>query len=337
MRKAAVAVVQCSEYNCEHVEHAVTQAVALVPEIVSILTNDSHVLLKVDLEKAGGRETGPYIHASVVKAAATAISGLGARLTIGDGSKGIAWPMWRKIRRLIFSRLKDRMKGRSYDEVLSVYKKIKSIKTFRDIASLSVEGIDDSAISPADLAMDNDTGLYAVTGIEEVAQAVGAGLSNFELESYEERRCTAQKFLSHAMICRAACESSAIVSMPKIRPDEDVGFYGAVRNMLSIVPTAVRHMFLTVSRLSDVVGEMCIDVMSTVQTPVCAISDNIEGLAGKNGPRFVAVGSDCVAHDAVVAHMTGCNPMDIACIRAGHEAGLGQGLLQNIDIREAAV
>ena len=48
--------------------------------------------------------------------------------------------------------------------------------------------------------------------------------------------------------------------------------------------------------------------------------------------NLLIASADQVAIDAVAAKLIGFDPMNVPCIRLGHEAGLGKGRIEEIEI-----
>jgi len=135
-----------------------------------------------------------------------------------------------------------------------------------------------------------------------------------------------------------------VISTAKFKTHEDMVITGALKNFFGIIPTPLRSGFHTTGKLAGLMAEMLVDVFSVVKPAPLAITDAVWGMEGRGPldgtPRFmglVMASPDCVAHDAVMAALMGLDPMAVPMVRIAHESGLGQGLLENIDVRGVPV
>lgn len=91
-----------------------------------------------------------------------------------------------------------------------------------------------------------------------------------------------------------------------------------------------------------VIHETLVDLLriqKEIQASTFAVADGTTAGSGP-GPRtmtpvvknLLLAGEDQVAVDAVAAKLIGFDPMDIKCIRLAHEAGLGVGRIDEIDV-----
>ena len=127
-----------------------------------------------------------------------------------------------------------------------------------------------------------------------------------------------------------------IVHLPTVKTHVFTTMTGAMKNAFGGLLSHRRHW------THSVIHETLVDLLKIQQEihpGIFAVTDGT--LAGDGpGPRamrwhiknVILAGSDQVAIDAVAARIMGFDPMSIKFIRLGHEAGLGSGEIDQIDI-----
>ncbi|MBD3391396.1 MAG: DUF362 domain-containing protein [Chitinivibrionales bacterium] len=344
MSKVPVAIVECDSYNREKVDAAVRTAVGLLPEFTSSITPNMRVLFKVNLtwQLEDGRSI--TTHPSVVLAAARLVQECGATVTLGEGSGWSAHPMWRKIRSLMFERLHGTMKGRKFHELEPLYDSLMSVKTVSELSRFTHPDTHEPLVRVEDLGIGSDIDVFSNAGIQDVADETGARLAFFDTEETVEIPSPTARYLATVPACKSIAEADRIISLCKIKTHDDAILTGGIKNFFGIVPTPVRGGFHSTSKFGGMINEMLVDVFSVVKPPPMVISDAVVAIEGK-GPIFgeerrmnlILASTDCVAHDAVMCALTGKDPMEIPTVRLAHESGLGQGLLENIEVRGTPV
>lgn len=336
MAEPVVAIAECGCYEYAAVEEALARALELLPELENTLTADRHILLKVDLEVLRHRDPPLIVHPTVVKAVAHAIARRGTHVSIGDASAAASWPLWRRIRQVLLQKLEGKIRGKTYRELLDTYEKLMNVKVFEELNRMELPGVEQPLIEVAELGLESEVDIYRHCGMLDVAAETGAELSYFEIEEFIDCPSRTAAFLKQVPVAEAVHRADHVISIPRLRVHGHNSIAGAVANMFGIVPTAVREPYTITSTISGMRSLMHVDVFSTVDPPPLAISDAVTAIRPDRrtvDTGLIVAGCDCVAHDAVLAAIAGLEPMDDMVIRAAHEAGLGQGLLENIEIR----
>jgi len=340
MKKATVALVRCESYDEPVVERAVREAVGMLPEFGNSLPQGSSVLLKVNLTQIEPLETAVTTHPAVVKAVSDLFKDRGHRVAIGEGSGHSGWQLWRRLRRLLFERLKDSMAGRKYEELAGFYSYLMGIKSYTQALTTDIAGFRAPVVRREELGIETEIDFFGESGILDAARKSGAELAYFDLEETVTLRSPTHRFLEDVPVSRSVAEAGLVVSVAKFKTHADMVLTGAIKNFFGIIPTPLRHTYHSTSKLAEMMGEMLVDVYSVVSPPPLVVCDAVMGMEGEGpleGPPrrmgLIMASSDCVAHDAVMAALVGLDPMDVPVVRVAHEAGLGQGLLENIEVR----
>lgn len=127
-----------------------------------------------------------------------------------------------------------------------------------------------------------------------------------------------------------------IVHLPTIKTHVFTTMTGAMKNAFGGLLNRKRHW------THSVIHETLVDLLNIqreIHPGVFAVTDGTFAGDGP-GPRamrwhvknVIVAGADQVAVDAVVARMMGYDPMSIGFIRIAHEAGLGCGVVDRIDV-----
>ena len=127
-----------------------------------------------------------------------------------------------------------------------------------------------------------------------------------------------------------------IVHLPTVKTHVFTTMTGAMKNAFGGLLNRKRHW------THSVIHETLVDLLSIqkeIHSGIFAVTDGTFAGDGP-GPRamrwhaknVVLAGADQVAIDAVAARMMGFDPMSIAFIRLGHEAGLGCGEVDGIEV-----
>jgi uncharacterized protein (DUF362 family) len=333
---AAVAVVPCESYEVRTVARTIEEIAELLPDFAAPATNNAEVLLKINLEDLKPPEAATTTHPSVVLALGKILKARGASVIIGEGSGSSAWPLWRKVRRMAFDALKNTMKGKPYPELIAMYEAVLEAKLFEDIFALEIPGMRQPIIRTDQMGIDSEVDFYVQAGIRDAAEAIGARLSYFDIEKFNEVRSQPGLFLPVFHLCSVVARASRVISMPKFTPGDTNGFRGAVANFIGAVPTALREPYLTTSRIAAMSPELYLDIFSAITPRPWGLIDAVEA-AGTNGlqwhPRMLIASCDCVAADAVAAMIAGREPFDVPVIRLASEHHQGIAERSAIDIR----
>lgn len=177
-------------------------------------------------------------------------------------------------------------------------------------------------------------------GLKEVADEMGVESTQFEAmeNGFVETEVPGGVYLDRIFAARLALEADVIVTLPKLKTHASTWYTGAVKNMFGAVATHTRkeaHKFATYERFSGSV----VDIFSVFK-PRLAIMDAVIGMEGE-GPRhgsprqtgLIIASKDAVALDAVASKIIGFDPMEIFTTKDATARGLGNGIIEEIDIR----
>ncbi|UCH03525.1 MAG: DUF362 domain-containing protein [Candidatus Thorarchaeota archaeon] len=117
----------------------------------------------------------------------------------------------------------------------------------------------------------------------------------------------------------------------KVEPEKGT-VWGGIKNLFGLLPDTDKRVFH--SRLDDVL----LDLLATFR-PSLTIMELTEIVIGERKAgevrrvKGVVVGRDPVAVDAFCAGLFGFDPLTIPYLRRARELGLGEALLDRIDVR----
>jgi uncharacterized protein (DUF362 family) len=117
----------------------------------------------------------------------------------------------------------------------------------------------------------------------------------------------------------------------KVEPEKGM-VWGGIKNLFGLLPDVDKRVFH--SQLDDVLLDLLASFrpdLTIIELTEVVVGERKAGdLRKVNG---VVVGRDPVAVDAFCAGLFGIDPMTIPYIRRAHELGLGEALLDRIDVR----
>jgi len=127
-----------------------------------------------------------------------------------------------------------------------------------------------------------------------------------------------------------------VIHLPTIKTHIYTDYTCALKNAFGGLLDKSRHY------THSVIHETLVDLLriqQEIQAGTLAIADGTTAGSGP-GPRtmtpvvknLLLASHDQVAIDAVVAKLIGFDPMDVKCIRLAHEAGLGTGRIEEIEV-----
>jgi uncharacterized protein (DUF362 family) len=127
-----------------------------------------------------------------------------------------------------------------------------------------------------------------------------------------------------------------IIHLPTMKCHIYTTMTGAMKNAFGGLLNHKRHY------THSVIHETLVDLLAIQKEIHSGIFSVVDGTVAGNGagPRtmrpveknYMLASADSVAVDAVSAQMMGFDPMSIPCIRMAHEAGLGVGRIEEIEI-----
>jgi uncharacterized protein (DUF362 family)/NAD-dependent dihydropyrimidine dehydrogenase PreA subunit len=177
-----------------------------------------------------------------------------------------------------------------------------------------------------------------VSGLADVAKRTNIKLANFENTGIAKLSNSKNKIKKDFFVSKIINEVDFIISLPKLKTHSLVGFTGAVKNMMGLVPgSGKRDMHIAAPKPREM--ESCIVDLYSLVKPNLSIMDAVIGMEG-DGPAagtprktgFLVASSDAVALDTVALEITGHNPKDFVFIKDACERGLGIGDINEIKI-----
>jgi uncharacterized protein (DUF362 family) len=117
----------------------------------------------------------------------------------------------------------------------------------------------------------------------------------------------------------------------KFRPDDEE-VWGGIKNLFGLLPEVEKQKY------HECLEDVLLDLLGAFP-PTLTIIDLSEVFIGRrmNGRRIevggVVVGTDPVAVDSYCAGLMGVDPMKLPYLRRAHELGLGEALLDRIQVR----
>lgn len=175
-------------------------------------------------------------------------------------------------------------------------------------------------------------------GLDLLSSECGFGLFNVDREEAVVLKNPGNRIIREIAIPRRFSEFDFVVSVPKLKTHELVGYTGAVKNMLGCVPGKMKRDVHVKAPTSKMMADALCDVYNFVR-PRFAVMDGIVGMQGA-GPSagepypagLIAASPDPVSLDAVMMRVLGFSPREVLTVRRAHERGLGMGDLDLIRI-----
>jgi len=178
--------------------------------------------------------------------------------------------------------------------------------------------------------------LWEITGIKKVAERTGARLLRFE---HFKKFSTELPGIREIHIATEALEMDVIISIPKFKSHSLTVLTGAVKNMYGLVPGLMKTELHKEAPDPEVFSQVILEIFSRVK-PSLSVLDGIQGIEG-DGPAsagtirkigLVMASSDAVALDAIMALLTGVNPLSLPIINLARERGIGETDLKKIEV-----
>lgn len=189
------------------------------------------------------------------------------------------------------------------------------------------------------------------TGLARVAAEEKADLKLFDRDeaNFKPAQVPAGKALQEARILSALYDYDVFIDMPVTKDHAGNKFTGTMKNLMGLNSPVSNRTFHKANWQTDLSAieflDQCIADLNTVIQPTLCLVDATEFII-TNGPfgpgeilrpKKVVAGVDRVAIDAYCASLWGLKPEDIFAIKRGHEHGLGEIRLQNVNVKEVAV
>ena len=161
---------------------------------------------------------------------------------------------------------------------------------------------------------------------------LGAKLVNLTAELRQPVAMAGHHFKTHDMPVLLLSDSFHVNSATlKVEPENEL-VWGGIKNLFGLLPDVDKRVFH--SRLDDVLLDLLVSFrpdLTVMDLTEIVIGERKAGEVRKvNG---VVVGRDPVAVDAFCTGLFGFDPMTIPYLRRAHDLGLGEALLDRIDVR----
>lgn len=177
--------------------------------------------------------------------------------------------------------------------------------------------------------IENVDEVYSITGMRSVCAQEGA-----ELIHLDKRRMR-EKFPLAAILD----ECDFLVSLPKFKTHEFTLLTGAVKNLFGLVSgtfkTELHKNYFEPKDFAKILADIYRETPPslTIVDGIVAMEGDGPGTGGKlRNLGLLLAGADCVALDAVMAHIMGIGPLEVLSTKEAYVAGLGQADLKNIEI-----
>jgi len=175
-------------------------------------------------------------------------------------------------------------------------------------------------------------------GLDALAAECGFRLFNVDTEEAVTLHNPENRIIRDIAVPKKLREFDFIVSVPKLKTHELVGYTGALKNMLGCIPGKMKRDVHVRAPTSRLMADALCDVYNFIR-PHFAVMDGIIGMQG-TGPSagepypagLIAASHDAVSLDAVMMRLLGFAPREVPTIRRAHERGLGGGDLAKIRI-----
>ncbi|MBD3391395.1 MAG: DUF362 domain-containing protein [Chitinivibrionales bacterium] len=330
-----VAIVSVRDRTAAAFADAIGEGFALLASQGEAHKGAANVLLKVDVRDDGNDRPVVATTPALVEALARRFREAGSTVAIGDTPGGSGYRLWHQIRRLLLGKLRGRIRGKNYDDLMVLYGAVQSLKLFTELDSLDVPDTAKPLVLLDDLGVESQIDFFKGSGIADAADACGATLRRFDLEPFDTVTSPAGTFLASVLLCRAIAEADHILSVARAGISAEGRISGALANMFGVVPTSMRAPYERTARLASASDEMVVDIFAAVSPPPFAVID-AAGIAGREGAtdtrNLVIMSPDCVAADTVLAALCHAGPANRPLLDAAEKAGCGCAALDRIEI-----
>ncbi len=179
---------------------------------------------------------------------------------------------------------------------------------------------------------------FEISGLLDVAKRIGIKLINFENTGVIRLSNQSNVIKKEFSVSKIVNEVDFIIDLPKLKTHSLVGFTGAMKNMMGIVPgSGKRDMHISAPRKFEM--ENCIVDLYGLVKPHFVIMDAVISMEG-DGPsagnprdtKFLLAGEDGVAVDVVALEIAGYQSKDMFFIKSAKERNFGTGNMDDIEI-----
>ena len=181
-------------------------------------------------------------------------------------------------------------------------------------------------------------------GIEDATKAAGGKLIDPYRSGVREIPSPSQnKNIRSHKIVKEIIDADVIINLPKLKTHSFTLFTGAIKNLFGCVPGFSKAKYHGLAPHPAEFSKSLVDIFEIVK-PKLHIMDAVTGMEGKgpeNGEKrqlgAIMASVDAVALDAVASASIGYKSFDIETTRIAHNRGLGQGDLDQIEIKGSAL
>ena len=172
---------------------------------------------------------------------------------------------------------------------------------------------------------------FRMTGLDQVAQAVGAQLVDFDRASNETRKVPNPRLLHEVTLPCMLRDIDLFVTVPKFKTHGLTLLTGAIKNQLGLVPGRGKKDVHLKAPKPAALAQAMVDIHSVVR-PGLALMDAVVGMEG-NGPAagtprevgWILAATDCVALDAVAGSMMDYAEGEVCTTAFAEAQGFGVG------------
>ena len=192
----------------------------------------------------------------------------------------------------------------------------------------------------------NDSGItdkcYKISGLKRVVEETGVEFLNFQETEFIPRDISGYQVLEKTDFAAPLFDMDFIINLPKFKTHGITFITGAIKNTFGCIHPLERIYLHKNFPKHEIFSKGIVDVYSFIKKlkPGITIMDAIRSMEGDQGPshgpmvntNLILAGEDGVAIDAVMAKITGHQPMAIPIIRNATERRVGNGNLDEIDV-----
>ncbi len=182
-----------------------------------------------------------------------------------------------------------------------------------------------------------------ISGIRQAAEEAGAEVANFDQEEVIQVPNIDNPIASEFRMSKVVHDADTIICMPKLKTHTATLFTGAIKNMFGTIPGYQKAEYHRIAPKLEDFSKILVDIYQHAK-PDLVVMDGILAMEGP-GPahghpykaNLLLASADGVALDAVASKIMGFDPSEIATTRIAQEHHLGEGRIDNIDIRGLSV
>ncbi len=176
---------------------------------------------------------------------------------------------------------------------------------------------------------------WKLTGFKAVSEKLDVELVNFESAGFNILKRNGRKY----PICKTVLESDVVINLPKIKTHSLTIFTCALKNMYGSVPGLSKVDFHRKNPKPYAFSERVVDIYA-LSKPNLTLVDGLcamEGAGPSGGDakplNMILSSRDGLALDTYICHILGMTPSKVASNRIAIQQGLGEGDINNMDIR----